>query len=122
MIAQCVQFCPRPIATTAVDVHVTAQPATGPVVRSAMAQGCAISIYADPDFGGINSEVTSDQPQLSQFGWGRSISSIDVRSGTWDLYTEVQFGGLTIRLTPGRYPVLDPVWDKQINSLMCVQP
>jgi len=120
VIAQCVQFCPRRVAS-AVDTPVLAAPAAAPV-PAAMAQGCEISIHAEPNFGGVNSDVTADQPQLNQYGWDKAISSINVKSGTWDFYSDDNYGGQMIRLGPGQYPTLAQGWDKTINSLMCAQP
>ena len=120
VIAQCVQFCPRRVAT-AVDAPVVAQPVAAPV-PAAMAQGCEISIHAEPNFGGVNSDVTADQPQLGQYGWDKAISSINIKSGTWDFYSDDNYGGQMIRLGPGQYPTLAQGWDKTINSLMCAQP
>ena len=119
VIAQCVQFCPRRVAT-AVDAPVVAQPVAAPV--AAVAQGCEISIHAEPNFGGVNSDVTADQPQLSQFGWDKAISSINIKSGTWDFYSDDNYGGQMIRLAPGQYATLAQGWDKTINSMMCAQP
>ena len=59
---------------------------------------------------------------LSESGWQDAISSIQVQSGTWDFFTDDDFGGNTMRLATGTYPMLTPDWDKKINSFMCVQP
>lgn len=130
VIAQCVQFCPRaPTAVSTEAPPAVAAPtladtrtAAAAVPAGAMAKGCDMSIHADPNFGGINSQVTDDQPQLSVSGWNQAISSITVKSGIWDFYADENYGGQMIRLAPGQYPTLAQGWDKTINSLMCAQP
>jgi hypothetical protein len=43
-----------------------------------------------------------------------------VTTGTWDLYSEPNYGGQMVRLAPGQYDELQ-AWDKQISSFMCAQ-
>jgi hypothetical protein len=119
VIAQCVQFCPQQTVGIAPAV---VRPVAAAAPQAAVIQGCALTIHAEPNFAGLNSEVTGDQPQLSEAGWDKAISSIQIKSGTWDFYTEDNFGGQMIRLSPGQYPTLAQDWDKQINSMMCAQP
>ena len=45
-----------------------------------------------------------------------------MKSGTWDFFTDEDFGGETVRMGPGPYPDLGPDWTKKIGSFMCVQP
>ena len=108
-----------PAATPANDDTRTA---AAPITPTSMAQGCDMSIHAEPNFTGNNSEVTSDYPLLSSYGWDKAISSVKVKTGIWDFYTEENYGGIMIRLAPGQYPTLAQGWDKAINSLMCSQP
>jgi len=134
VIWQCVQFCPPPPGGTVTVAPPGATPtattvaaadtrtAAAPVAATAMAQGCDLSIHAEPNFVGVNSEVTADQPLLSTYGWDKAIASINIKSGTWDFYSEENYGGEMIRLAPGQYPTLAQGWDKTINSLMCAQP
>jgi hypothetical protein len=52
--------------------------------------------------------------------WDKEISSLDVRAGTWDFFTEANYRGTMLRLTPGQYESLQ-AWDKQISSFRCAQ-
>ncbi len=45
-----------------------------------------------------------------------------MQSGTWDFFSDDDFGGNTMRLTAGTYPTLTPDWGKKINSFTCVEP
>ncbi|MGP0090322.1 MAG: hypothetical protein ACLPKB_10265 [Xanthobacteraceae bacterium] len=47
---------------------------------------------------------------------------LQVQSGTWDFFSDDDFGGNTMRLTAGTYPTLTPDWGKKINSFTCVEP
>src|SRR5262249_26167255 len=77
-------------------------------------------IYSQVAFTGMSSDVAADQPRLSEYGWDKQISSLDVKSGTWDFYSEPDYGGQMVRLPPGQYANLEG-WDKQISSFMCTQ-
>jgi Beta/Gamma crystallin len=137
MVTQCVQFCPQgyvappvplveapPVASLAEPT-----PPLGPGPAAPMRAaggpeqaGCNIAIYAQPNFGGVSSETAEDQPQLGQVGWGGEISSIEIRSGTWDFFSEEDFAGDTVRLAAGSYPALPGEWTKRIYSFMCADP
>jgi Beta/Gamma crystallin len=55
-------------------------------------------------------------------GAGNEIASIVVAAGTWDFFADENFGGESLRLTPGTYPRLAPEWTRHIGSFMCVEP
>ena len=40
----------------------------------------------------------------------------------WEFYADENFGGASMRLTPGTYPNLAPEWTKRIGSFQCVEP
>jgi len=113
---QCVQFCrraglPPPPRTVAL------------IAPPAMAQGtCELAIFSEPNFGGTNATATDEQPNLSENGWQNQIASVQVKSGTWDFFSDQQFTGETMRLAPGSYADLGPQWTKHAGSFMCVQP
>lgn len=113
---QCVQFCPRPGAGP--------PPRTVALVAPPpMAQGnCEIAIYSEPGFGGTNATANDEQPNLAATGWQNQIASVQVKAGTWDLFSDQQFTGETMRLPPGQYADLGPQWTKKAGSFMCVQP
>jgi hypothetical protein len=113
---QCVQFCPRPGAIPPPNaVALTAAPPPP--------QGkCEITIYSAPKFASAAVPTSDDQPKLSESGWQNQIASVEVKAGTWELFTEEQYSGAAMRLSPGSYPELQPDWTKRINSFMCVEP
>jgi hypothetical protein len=123
LIPQCVAYYPRGRAAPAVAVGAVPGQAVGAAqpVAAAMAQGCLVEIYSQVAFTGMSSDVAADQPRLSEYGWDKQISSLDVKSGTWDFYSEADYGGQMVRLPPGQYQNLEG-WDKQISSFMCTQP
>jgi Beta/Gamma crystallin len=113
---QCVQYCPR-------SGPPPAQVATLPPPPPLPSNGaCQVTIFSDPNFAGTSAPTGDSQPALSQTGWRNEISSIQVQSGTWDFFTDENFGGEQMRLPPGPYPLLAPEWSKKIGSFMCVQP
>ena len=116
---QCVQFCPRQgQPAPAQTVAFSAPPAAaGP----ADAGQCQITIYSEPQFSSNAVPTGEDQPQLSASGWQNQIASIQVASGTWDVFTDENYQGQTMRLAPGEYPQLGPEWTKKIGSFMCLK-
>ena len=121
-IPQCVAYYPRGRAAPTVAVGAVPGQAVGAAqpVAAAMAQGCLVEIYSQVTFTGMSSDVAADQPRLSDYGWDKQISSLDLKSGTWDFYSEPDYGGQVVRLPPGRYENLEG-WDKLISSFMCAQ-
>jgi hypothetical protein len=84
-------------------------------------QACLVAVFADPNLTGATFETADNQPRLDLSGWQNQISSIMVKSGTWDFYPEVGFRGPNLRLAPGSYGILEPQWTKRIGSYMCVR-
>ena len=111
---QCVQFCQRP------GVPPPPRAAALVVAPPAPAAGrCELEVYADANFAGLNAQSTTDQPKLAEAGWKNEISSVQVKAGTWDFFTEDDFAGENMRLAPGPYPDLGPQWTKKVGSFMC---
>jgi hypothetical protein len=114
--AQCVQYCPQAGPPPAQAMALPPAPAV-------VANGsCQLTIYADPDFAGLSAPTSDNQPVLSDTGWKDEISSIQVQTGTWDFFSTENFGGESIRMAAGSYPMLAPEWNKKIGSFMCVEP
>ena len=114
---QCVQFCPRPGAIPPPKtVALAAPPPPAPDGK------CEITIYSEPKFASNAVPTSEDQPRLSESGWQNQIASVQVKSGTWEMFTEEQFSGAAMRLGPGSYPEFEADWTKKINSFMCVEP
>lgn len=114
---QCVQFCRRPgnppPPRTVAFVPPPPLPKGG---------ACQISIYSEPNFGGVNATASDEQPRLNENGWQNQIASVKVAAGTWDFFSDPEFTGETMRLKPGDYPNLGPEWSRKAGSFMCVQP
>ena len=121
-IPQCVAYYPRGRAAPAVATGAAPGQTVGAAqpVMSAMAQACLVEIYSEVAFAGMSSDVAADQPRLRDYGWDKQISSLDLKAGTWDFYSEPDYGGQMVRLPPGQYENLEG-WDKLIGSFMCTQ-
>ncbi|MBX9844636.1 MAG: beta/gamma crystallin family protein [Xanthobacteraceae bacterium] len=114
---QCVQFCRRP--GNPPPPRTVALVAPPPVPQGG---ACQISIYSEPNFGGVNATASEEQPRLAENGWQNQVASVKVAAGTWDFFTDPEFTGETMRLAPGDYPTLAPEWSRKAGSFMCVQP
>jgi hypothetical protein len=114
---QCVQYCPQ-VDAPPEQVATLPPPPPTPAENGA----CQTTIYAEPNFAGNSAPTGDSQPSLSQSGWRNEISSIVVGAGTWDFFSDENFGGESMRLTPGTYATLSAEWTKRIGSFMCVQP
>jgi hypothetical protein len=102
-------------------------PANEPAVAppepgAAPATGCGLLIYSETNFKGLSAPVDGDQPGLSEDGWQNEIASVQIKSGTWDFYSDEDYAGEMMRLSAGSYPTLDPKWSKHIGSFMCSAP
>ena len=113
---QCVQYCPQAGPPPAAAAPLPPPPA---LMQSG---NCELTIFSDPNFGGLSAPTSDNQPVLSQTGWQNEISSVQIQSGTWDFFSGENFGGESMRLTSGQYPTLAPEWTKRIGSFMCAAP
>ena len=112
---------PAPPSTTGVG------PANEPAVASpepgaAPATGCELLIYSETNFKGLSAPSAENQSSLSEDGWQNEIASVQIKSGTWDFYSDEDYAGEMMRLSAGSYPTLDPKWNKHIGSFMCSAP
>jgi hypothetical protein len=114
---QCVQYCPQAGPPPE-------QVATLPPPPASVPEGgtCQTTIYSEPNFHGNSAPTGDSQPVLSPTGWQNEIASIVVRAGIWDFFADENFGGESLRLGPGTYPMLAPEWTRHIGSFMCVEP
>jgi hypothetical protein len=113
---QCLEYCPRPNQPPPPRAVALVAPPPAP-----SGGRCELEIFGDPKFTGVNAQSDVDQPRLADNGWKNEISSIQVKAGTWDFFSEDEFAGDNMRLPPGPYPELGPQWTKHIGSFMCVQ-
>lgn len=98
------------------------QEAVAPEAPPAPATGCELLIYSETNFKGLSAPVDENQPTLGDNGWQNEIASLQIKSGTWDFYSDEDYGGELMRLGVGTYPTLDPKWSKHIGSFMCSAP
>jgi hypothetical protein len=96
--------------------------AVTPPAPPAPATGCELLIYSEANFQGTSAPVDGSQSSLSEDGWQNEIASVQIKSGTWDFYSDEDFAGEMMRLGAGSYPTLDPKWSKHIGSFMCSAP
>jgi Beta/Gamma crystallin len=113
---ECVQYCPRVGPPPAAAAPLPPPPAF------AQNGACQVTIFSEANFAGLSAPTGDSQPDLSQTGWRNEIASIQVQAGTWDFFSDENFGGESMRLSAGPYPILAPEWSKRIGSFMCVQP
>jgi hypothetical protein len=113
---QCVQYCPRPGALAPPRAAALTPPPPLPAGK------CEITLYSEPNFGSAPVTTSDDQAQLSVSGWRDQIASLQVQAGTWEVFTDEQFGGESTRIEPGEYPTLPPEFDRKIGSFTCVEP
>jgi Beta/Gamma crystallin len=114
---QCVQYCPQ--TGPPPQQVATLPPPPAPVPDGGT---CQTTIYSEPNFHGNSAPTGDRQPVLSPTGWQNEIQSIVIRAGTWDFFADENFGGESLRLGPGTYPMLAPEWTRRIGSFMCVEP
>jgi hypothetical protein len=82
----------------------------------ATAQTAEITLYEAPGFAGRSLTLRGYTPNLEQIGFNDRASSIVVRSGTWQLCTDANFGGTCATLTRGEYRNLDGRLTGQLSS------
>ena len=127
---QCVQLCrssggglaPGPAAQqiAAAAQALASEPMAPAPAQAQTAGGCEVAIYADVNFAGQATSTVENQPRLGDVGWKGEIASVQVKGGTWDFFSDDDYGGQTMRLPPGEYTQLGPQWTKQISSFMCL--
>lgn len=133
---QCVKFCKTrtaggPVQLAEDDDQTTGSTSPSGTTSASMSTGaggvtaasadgaCDLTIYELPEFKGLSAANQEDRPTLDEEGWKNEISSVEIRSGTWDFFTEDNYRGETMRLKPGRYTALNAVFSQRIGSLMC---
>jgi hypothetical protein len=125
---QCVQLCrsggvaqgPGAQPTAAVAQAFASEPMAPAPAEAQTAGGCEVAIYADANFAGQATATVENQPRLGDVGWKGEIASVRVKGGTWDFFSDDDYGGQTMRLPPGEYAQFGSPWTKQISSFMCL--
>ena len=75
-----------------------------------------LTLFADSDFRGARVTVQSDVRDLRQLNFNDRVSSVVVRSGTWELCQDSNFGGRCAQFGPGEYRTL-PDFNDAVSSL-----
>ena len=114
VIPQCVQYCPRGVQPVAVSA------AQQPPAQTGNEEGCEVTGFSDPELQGQSFTTGDSYPTMDE--WKQQVASLQITSGTWDFFSDENFGGESIRLTPGSYRTLGDNWTNAISSFMCSQP
>lgn len=80
------------------------------------AYAAAITLYRDGGFNGERVDLTGASPDLRQQGFNDAMSSFEVRSGSWELCEDIQYGGGCRIFGPGRYD-MSRDWNDRLSSL-----
>jgi hypothetical protein len=81
--------------------------AVGVVVSaSASAASAQIVLYENDNFNGRSFRASNSVANLNDSGFNDRASSVNVRSGRWQLCGDAYFGGSCVTLGPGEYPSL----------------
>ena len=86
------------------------------VMLSGIANAAEMTIYKQPGFSGDAVTVRNEARDLGPLGITDQASSLDVRSGRWQVCTQPDFQGDCRVLAPGRYSALDPELNHRIES------
>jgi hypothetical protein len=75
-----------------------------------------LTIFADSDFRGARVTLHGDARDLRQMNFNDRVSSLVVRSGTWELCEDSNFSGRCAQFGPGEYRVL-PNFNDAVSSV-----
>jgi hypothetical protein len=75
-----------------------------------------LTLFADSDFRGARVTLQSDARDLRQLNFNDRVSSLVVRSGTWELCQDSNFSGRCAQFGPGEYRVL-PNFNDAVSSV-----
>jgi len=75
-----------------------------------------LTIFADSDFRGARVTLHGDARDLRQMNFNDRVSSLIVRSGTWELCQDSNFSGRCAQFGPGEYRVL-PNFNDAVSSV-----
>ncbi len=85
-------------------------------LASVAAQAAEITFFERSDFRGRTLTLRGHTPDLSAVGFNDRLSSLAVRSGTWQLCTEPDFAGVCVNVGPGEYRRADERLNNRISS------
>lgn len=91
------------------------------VMLAGVAHAAEMTIYKQPNFTGDAVTVRNEARDLGPLGITDQASSLDVRSGRWQVCTQPDFNGDCRTLGPGQYAALDPDLNHRIESVRALQ-
>jgi len=62
-----------------------------------------VILYKDSNFEGWSVTINVDTPNLHEFGWGDTVSSLRVLNEPWTLFEHTNYEGQQVTLPPGDY-------------------
>jgi hypothetical protein len=75
-----------------------------------------LTLFADSDFRGARITLQGDAHDLNRMNFNDRVSSLVVRSGTWELCSDSDFRGRCAQFGPGEYRVL-PGFNDAVSSV-----
>jgi hypothetical protein len=81
------------------------------------ASAAEITVYKQPNFTGGELTLRADTPNLMGAGFQDQVSSMQVRSGRWQVCTQPDFKGDCAIVGPGEYRTLEQALNHRIESL-----
>jgi hypothetical protein len=85
------------------------------VTLSHAAAAGELTLFADSDFRGARITLQGDARDLNRMNFNDRVSSLVVRSGTWELCSDSDFRGRCAQFGPGEYHVL-PGFNDAVSS------
>src|SRR5262245_521757 len=82
-----------------------------------VAQAAEMTVYKQPNFNGASLTLRGDSGNLANQGFHDQVSSIQVRSGSWQVCTQPNFAGECVTLGPGSYGALEQRLNHRIESV-----
>ena len=90
------------------------------LIAATLAAGAAsaaeMTVFKQPNFSGTALTLRGDEGSLSSRGFQDQISSVQVRSGRWEVCTQPNFQGQCTTLERGDYPALQQSLNHRIES------
>jgi hypothetical protein len=86
------------------------------MLAAGAAQAAEMTIFKQPNFAGEALTLRGDAQDLSGRGFQDQASSVQIRSGRWQLCTQPNFQGDCTTLDRGEYGALDPRFNHRVES------
>ena len=86
------------------------------MLAAGAASAAEMTVFKQPNFSGSALTLRGEEASLSSRGFQDQISSVQVRSGRWEVCTQPNFQGECTTLERGDYPALDQRLNHRIES------